>query len=78
MQILNNVNVESVMLILTVLITILVIMNVYVLFFRRNNKDFNLIGTAFLQSQAELSGRLKQLGEQQSLELKIMDESCWP
>lgn len=89
MQILNNVNVESVMLILAVLITILVIMNVYVLFFRRNNKDFNLIGTAFLQSQAELSGRLKQLGEQQSLEqgkisqaiseqklalLKIMDE----
>ena len=77
------------MLILAVLITILVIMNVYVLFFRRNNKDFNLIGTAFLQSQAELSGRLKQLGEQQSLEqgkisqaiseqklalLKIMDE----
>jgi hypothetical protein len=33
-----------------------------------SDKNFNLLGNAFLQAQAELSGRLSQLGEQQALE----------
>ena len=67
----------------------LAFINVYLLFFRKSDKNFSLLGNAFLQAQAELAGRLSQLGEQQALEqgkiasaineqklamLKIMDE----
>lgn len=89
MQTLSSFISENSEIILLALVGILILTNVCLMIFRRPDKNFNLLGNAFLQAQAELSGRLSQLGEQQALEqgkianaiseqklamLKIMDE----
>ena len=89
MQILNNITKEQAEFILLSAIGFLCLINVVVLLMRRGKKDLHSFSDILLRGQAELAGRLSQLGEYNAAEqnkiaqaiqeqklavLKIMDE----
>jgi len=89
LQILNNITKEQAEFILLSAIGFLCLINVVVLLMRRGKKDLHSFSDILLRGQAELAGRLSQLGEYNAAEqnkiaqaiqeqklavLKIMDE----
>lgn len=90
MQNLNNILNDNLLLILIMLVGILFLANIAFLLFRRGGgKEISALGDILLRGQAELAGRLSQLGEhtvqeqgkiaaavneQKIAVLKIMDE----